>query len=220
MNICEYDPAQQRHIVVRPTLAPNVRQAFRHQYYQILRKARLYLRIQPDFDPYIDQGDEVDDGNVRRPFCGVFRNVWLGLRTSGKFGYRQDMLRYWAQAAEQRLALDFECHLIGGYEQPSRTFTFNIECVELALQHGQLGNLIAHELGHAWHDTQPQSNIRVHGPTAPGSELEANDIATKWGYDMAALEAWRDANHHQIGTFTGQHARPMPAFDPSLLEGM
>ena len=66
-----------------------------------------------------------------------------------------------------------------GIRQPSRSFTFNIESAELALQHGQLSNRIAHELGHAWHDTLPDSNIRVHGPTTPGSEQEANDIATQ-----------------------------------------
>ena len=37
---------------------------------------------------------------------------------------------------------------------------------------------------------------------------------------MVALEAWRDANHHQIAIFTGHHPRPLPAFDPSQLEGM
>ena len=223
MNVCEYDPARKHYIVVRPTVAPNVRHPIRHQYYQILRTAKLYLRIQPDFDPYVDQGDEVDNGNVRRRFCHVFRNVWLGLRMSANFDYRQDMLQYWAQADKQpvpRLVLDLGCKLIGGYEQPSRAFTFNIECVELAMQHSQLGNLIAHELGHAWHDTLPHSNIRIHGPATPGSEQEANDIATSWGYDMKALDDWRNQNRDQIGIFTGHYPRPVPMFDPSVLEGI
>jgi hypothetical protein len=223
MNVREYDPGQHRYIRVRPTPAPGVRNSVRHQYYEVLRKAKLYLRIQPDFDPHLDQGDEVDDGDVRRPFCCLFRNVWLGLKTDGKNHFRQDMLRYWTQADEQpvpRLALDYGCHLIGGYEQPTRSFTFNIECVELALRDGQLGNLIAHELGHAWHDTRPDSNIRMCGPTSGGSEQEADDIATQWGYDMESLQNWRDEKKEQIAIFTGQKARPIPDFDPSTFESM
>jgi hypothetical protein len=223
MNVCEYVTSQNRYEIISPTRAPNVRSPVRHQFYQILRKAKFYLRIQPDFDPILDQGDEVDVGNVRRPFCRVFRDVWLGLKSDGRVDFRQNMLQYWREAAEQpvaRLALDYGCHLIGVYEQPSRTFAFNLECVELALAHGQLANLIAHEIGHAWHDTQDHSNIRIHGPDTAGSEQEANDIATQWGYNMAALEVWRDTNRHQIGIFTGHIPRPIPIFDTDFLEGV
>jgi hypothetical protein len=67
MNVCDYDPGTGRYVVARRTVAPHVRHPVRQQYYQILRKARLYLRVQPDFDPYIDTGDEVDAGAIRRP---------------------------------------------------------------------------------------------------------------------------------------------------------
>jgi hypothetical protein len=79
----------------------------------------------------------------------MFRIVWLKLQSPVKSDYRQDMLRYWAQFAPPplgRMILEFETQLIGGYDQASRTFSFNVECAELALHTGQLGNLIAHEL--------------------------------------------------------------------------
>jgi len=74
--------------------------------------------------------------------------------------------------------------------------------------------------GHAWHDTQPRSNIRVLGPLSQGAEDEANDLATQWRYDMKALQNWRDSKKHQIGIYTEHIPHPIPAFDPSLLEGM
>jgi hypothetical protein len=125
MNVCEYNRTLRRYEVVHPTFPPNVRAPVRHQYYQILRKARLYLRIQPEFDPYVDQGDEVDVGDIRRRFCARSRGVWLGLETIGKFDYRQDMLRHWHRAPEQpveRIRLEGDYHLIGGYEQPSKRY--------------------------------------------------------------------------------------------------
>jgi hypothetical protein len=39
-------------------LVPNV---IHRQFFQILRKARFYLRIQPDYSPDFDEGDEQDD---------------------------------------------------------------------------------------------------------------------------------------------------------------
>lgn len=222
MNIREFDTVQQRYVKVPEIPAQQIRNPVRHQYFEILRKAKFYLRIQPSFDRHMDQGNEVDEGDVRQPFCRIFRSTWLALATKSYRNFRNDMLSYWAQAGEQlgpRLTLDFGCFLIGGYGQPTRSFTFNIECVELALQDGQLANLIAHELGHAWHDTQPNSNIRTQGSATNGSEVEANDIATQWGYDMMALDEWRDEKQEQIAIYTGQKPRPVPAFDPSVFEG-
>jgi hypothetical protein len=73
-------------------------------------------------------------------------------------------------------------------------------------------------LAHAWHDTQPHSNIRTNGPTDAGSEAEADLLATAWGYDMVSLQQWRDTFQNDIAIFTGHAPRPIPAFDLSELD--
>ncbi len=175
-------------------LVPNL---INRRYFQILRKARFYLRIQPDYSPDFDVGDEQDADGSRARFCRVFRETWLSPELTG---YRRDMLVFWEGSAPAvpTIALENDFPILGAYMTIGRDFAFNSRGVRLADQDGFLPDLIAHELSHAWHHTRPSSFIR----TSPGAtkqiEKEANDLAKTWGFRMDELESWWNAHVPQL----------------------
>lgn len=175
-------------------LVPNV---INRQYYQILRKARFYLRIQPDYSPDFDVGDEQDADGSHARFCRVFRETWLSPKLTG---YRRGMLEFWRgpALAVPTIALESDYPILGAYMTIGRDFAFNSGGVRLVDQDGFLPDLIAHELAHAWHHTRPNSFIT----TSPGAtdqiEKEANDLAKTWRYRMEELESWWNAHLPQL----------------------
>lgn len=194
------------------------------QFFQVLRKAGFYLRIQPNYSVDFDHEEEVDEEGLRQLLGRAFRKVWLSIETKHKKDYRKDMLDYWLKSAAPlaRLNMTENCPQMGSYETNSKSFEFNSQSVKLAVEKGVLEDLIAHELAHAWHDTQPESHIRKDMAKSAGAEQEADDLAGQWGYNMKALHKWRDDNNEELLYQTGKKQRPLEyiPFDPSVFEGM
>jgi hypothetical protein len=194
------------------------------QFLRVLRKAALYLRIQPSYCVGYDTGEEVDDGGIRQLLGRTFRKVWLNIATTQKKTYRKDILDYWRKSAAPlaRISMTEDCPQMGSYETNGKSFEFNCQSVKLAAEKGVLEDLIAHELAHAWHDTQPASRIRKDGAKSDGAEQEANDLSEQWGYSMKALEKWRQGNKEELQYQCGVAQRPVPyiPFDALMFDGV
>jgi len=169
-------------------------------YFRILRKAGMYLRVEPGFDPTFAEMEEDVDGSRRR-FARTFRETWLFIgrpargkpRPSDERNYRADMLDAWQAGRDgmpwvPRISLEDGVARVGAYQRLG-AFEFNSCAIELVDKAGFLRDLIGHELAHAWWDTQPNSFIRS-GGSQKQIEDEANTLANAWGFRMAALRTW------------------------------
>jgi hypothetical protein len=178
-------------------------------FYQILRKARMYLRVQPNFDPHFDEHEEDVDGSRQR-FAHVFRNTWLSIgrpmrgkpRPVGEPNYRKNMLDFWRRGRDgmpwiPQISLEDGVSKVGSYQRLGG-FEFNSRAVKLVDKAGFLPDLIAHEFAHAWCDTQASSYIRNGHATQDQIEGEANGLATEWGFRMAPLELWWNNNRSAL----------------------
>ena len=72
---------------------------------------------------------------------------------------------------------------------------FNAEVADWASD-GMLRSLIAHELAHVWHYATPdcessQKTFKIRNEELTAiKEREADELGTKWGFDMKGLRSW------------------------------
>jgi len=66
-----------------------------------------------------------------------------------------------------------------------------------------LADLIGHELAHVWHFSLPGSFANTIGAAHQQREGEADATADGWGFSMANLRQWANANGAAIVAATG-----------------
>jgi hypothetical protein len=168
--------------VASPTLA------FAADYYEILRRARLYLPVRPD--------------GKRPQFVNRFRSAWLRICPKD----RRIMIAWWQKGtplldwSPEIELLDFD--LIGASAHFGCALHFNLSVLGIMPPNLQ-EDLIGHELAHTWHFSQPGSAANTVGAQLGAVEAEANALANQWGFQMDALEQWRDSRLADLKVLTG-----------------
>lgn len=127
-------------------------------------------------------------GNRER-FAAIFQLVWASIPPR----YREQIVAYWKKFRD-RPVIDMlsRFRFPGENEDYGCIVKFNAEAADW-MADNWLAGLIAHELGHVWHYSNPTSEsnrpARIEVLT-PIKEREADTLATEWGYDMKELRAW------------------------------
>ncbi len=159
------------------------------RYYVIDAPSRLFLLV--------------DGAGPREQLAEEFQRAWARVDND-----RGTLVDFWLAAGGDRPMIEVEdgLSLVGRYDADSILFGFNAETVELALKDGMLGDVLGHELGHAWCHTRPDSAMsrkeQLISTIVKDREDEANAKAVAWGFDMKKLEAWGNANRQRFAKMT------------------
>ena len=92
--------------------------------------------------------------------------------------------------------------MAGECREFGHTIFFNAD-VAVAMPDDILRHLIGHELAHVWHYSSPASATNKAPGNFKAKEEEADALAESWGFRMADLRTWANANSGTIVARTG-----------------
>ncbi|EAQ81584.1 hypothetical protein [Blastopirellula marina] len=149
-------------------------------------------------------GLQLADGSdgARQRFANVFRTAWLTIPAADQ----QRIVTWWqpgfAGQASPQVQLLANYNMAAAAEAFGHHLNFNSDVCDL-MPDAILADLIGHELAHVWHYAQQGSFANTIGATHQQRENEADATADGWGFCMANLRAWANANATAIVAATG-----------------
>ena len=152
----------------------------------------------------VGSGLELADGNDgnRQRFADVFRTAWLAIPGADQ----QPMVVWWhagfAGDPSPVVQLLANYHMAAAAEAFGHHLNFNSEVCD-QMPNAILADLIGHELGHVFHFARLGSFANTLGATHQQRETEADNTANAWGFNMADLRAWANANAAVVVAATG-----------------
>jgi hypothetical protein len=138
----------------------------------------------------------------RQRFAGIFHAAWNLLQAAD----RERIVDWWHAGFAGEPSP--QIHLMADYELPAAAESFghrlffNAGVADL-MPEAILSSLIGHELAHVLHYATPGSAANQFPPNYNAKEAEADATADAWGFSMADLRAWANANAQAIIGQTG-----------------
>lgn len=139
----------------------------------------------------------------RQRFAAIFRAAWQQIPAED----RETICRSWAKGIVTQgfsPVVDFLLgyYLAGECREFGHTIYFNAD-VATAMPDQILSHLVGHEPAHVWHYANPASSTNKDPRNGNAKEDEADDPADRWGFSMAELRKWANANSGVIVARTG-----------------